>query len=1527
MPDYDDKVTLRDVLATVGGGTAIGLGTRKWYQNTNFRDVVAQNRIPGFEKAFSATQRALQNFKTGDISRATRYNEVGLSSLISAVEEGTVSLSPEDVKSVLLRAAEHSDPSGTVTARIATGMGEGLTTSQLLQDVMSQTRETSSIYYQRTISSFLADVNAMEGMVQRGESLIPSQLGETKLFRTIPLQPGRLSKRGELSDILRRIEEQLKAKMTLRGRVRTTEGAYLKGKELLVNLFDSPFLGPQREISGRKIPQLTLTLPLSLMEDSSMVVKGATGQSSYIAGEFWELEKMVSGQFALRRKMRYEEWAARRFLEENVHRIIEAQRMNRREVYAIQQEFHRGISEVLDWTENITPGLHPAHDRYVEMRKQVARLSGISGRRLTDIEYATAIERGIVGLGGETIDVFPSASPSQMARSVVSLQDWRGMNLFGEAFDWGRRPLQAFREEYTPTYHALRRMRENALMNEYSWAMRGGRAPAPLVRTLFVSPERAAELASVGMNVEGSGLISTAKLPMFAQEELVRYKVSSRDLHGLAGVLGNLDQTRWDLNQAVIKKGTVLGRGPTGELITVPETFKALEAVRYQDKNLQDFVKVVGTRTHENMEWFKVFGDTKAMMRSIPQRQLSASVSYVFGGGDLGYDLGYNLPVHALVTADELRKTRSLHYKQIFTSLHEFTKENFNKGLVSTSNFYNDPAKVIAAIERNATQLGRFQHEYVLSEAYQLARTARLTPAQMGGVFGAVPDVFGLKNLGEEWLHLTTTGELLRRSIRKGAPISQEEAARQARALLAGPEREKWARGYGISSEEITRIGMKAPVGLAQFHFGGRWGPGSGKLGTIEPRLYELLSSPHLGELGPMLQEEISTRMFGRYGFRAEEQRALAASISSMIGLRGRAGALPSAWTQAMSQAGGLLNIPGMGDVSIPSTQAISQLASYKTAAGMEVRPQLGVAYEQLIEDARKLQTGAISQQEMRKSIEAVREEAQRAYSGTVTGKGGLLRGRLEGSRFLTAVPIQPGIELARNEIGITAEYARMMLTDIERIHGKGAAEEVASKLFSGASVGAAVMRHPVIGPYSTAAVAAKIIPGEGPMAMFGEQFMEATLMGPTPQRIGGIRISPAIGMAMDYDADVVNMMLLSGATERKAYVASISADYDAYAIRSQLLKAKKGVSAGAITIHEAAAGAALRMRVPKERLGLISESLQTARAAMLASKVESGRVMNALGFLEWLEQAPISSKHVPAGQEKSMLSLFANIRQSVINRDQEKLAQSALSIVGKGTLGEQFMRGGGRVRLTGPSGTRLVNVPGVDVERAASDITAAIGEFNFKGIEGVSPSRIRQLIRGRGAAASAKESELLVRHGIRGVSPFGAFFQTVDAPGATAAATRELGSMRNRIAATGGRLLEHAKPIAIGFAAAIGIGMLLSRPPKMMSQQGLEAPRPRLKKQPASERMSPESVPNIAGDAVVGSPTVDNAMEGVNTARIMPTASHFTVRAQSPRGIDYDMFNSQLSHAAGGARVNSRVIDNRRSLSPQSLSRIMREE
>jgi hypothetical protein len=711
--------------------------------------------------------------------------------------------------------------------------------------------------------------------------------------------------------------------------------------------------------------------------------------------------------------------------------------------------------------------------------------------------------------------------------------------------------------------------------------------------------------------------------------------------------------------------------------------------------------------------------------------------------------------------------------------------------------------------------------------------------------------------------------------------------------------------------------------------------------------MFELLSSPHLGTLGPELQEETMRRMMSRYGYRLGEQETLSQAAASLLRPAGAEGIVPSLWTEEMSQLGGKLNIPGIGDVTIPAAEELSQLASYKTTAGVEVTPALAKEYEQLLGDAQLFEAGKITREEMLRSMNTARQQVQRSAMLTMTGTDSLLRGRLEGSRFLTSVPTTHVAEmgLARDEVGITYKYARRMLKEVGELHGdKALMNEYLARLRSGEAIGGAVMRHPFIGPHSTAPIRVRLIPGDEPIAVFGEKFMEAGLlpedhtgriMGkrladvPGIERLGAMRLGPGVGLAMDFDADIVNLMLLPRGLEDKAMKAALTEEADAYAIRSQLLKAKKAGTKN-LAQMEAAADAALKLRIPKEKLGLISESLQIARASVLSNtnKIETKRVMNALGFLEWLEQTPISGKHIPAGQSRDMITLFSNIRQSVNTRSKEKLIQNALSVVQRGGIGEKFLRQGGRVALEGRAGgLRVLDVPGINIEQAAEDIMTGMGIFEREGVGGISPARLRQIIRGRTAQRpiTGAEAEALFSYGFKGQTPFAGLIQTIDSPGALTSMTRKVSGLRNRVASFGGRVLEHAKPIALGFGAAVGIATILSGPPKTLT---MDAPPPMIKgRGRGGEDITPQDLTDPAAHRQLrGSPTVDPPIEGVNTAPVMPNSVSVSVRGKSRGAVDFNMLNSHIARSLGGAQVSSRVVDNRQSLNAQNIAKILKD-
>jgi hypothetical protein len=1490
----DDGSTFGDIAKSAAIGAPIGIGARKWWQATDFNSVIDQARMPAMSPKYTAAHNAAKSASfgfTGSIaSRLSEWNYVELNNLIDNINTQKTGLSADDIRSALLRAAENSDPSGTTVTALTKKLNMASDPISVLEDLNTIARGSErSIYMQRTISSFLDNIQMMEDRVLAGKSITPTELPGISLSRTTGVNLGRMKEVPRtqfLGETIERMAQKLGGTVSVRAGYR--QGA-ASPHEMILDFFHSKQLGKQRyreaQIGREPIAQMSLRIPVASKIDPNIVTHGATGQSTYIAGQFWQVEQELAGRFALKRKMRYEEWAAHHALEQLVPGILNEQRKTRSSIHALENQFHESILRPLQWVDDLPEGVHPGLDEYKRMRGQIAHLYGPGGKALSDLQYADVLRHGVTGAG----TVYPSASAAQMAKNVVSLQDWRNVEAFPGAFDWGKRPLQRIRGEFYPTESAIQAMQQDILTQEYKWISQRGGPPSPMMRTAYVKGSQVRAAARLGMNVEGAGLIAGSKIPLFGQQEIVRYNVSSEGLLDLADILGDPTQTTWS-GQVNIPAGRTLGYDPSGAPVVMKEDITLLEAKRFQDRNKGDFVKLTGVRQLEGMERFKAFGGAKAMMRSSTQESIDELARVALGINPLA-----GSEINAIVTVDELKKNRALHNKQMLTSLHEFTKMNMQSGKqVGTlaSNFLLNPEKILARMNEVAGKGQMFQHEEVMRQMVGMARAGKLSPSQLGRVFGAVPEILG---------------------IEEGAPDELRRA---------------WMKefGFAISKKEARAISAGTPIGLTQFSFGGMYGPGTGNVGSIEPRMFEFLSSPHFGSFGPEMQEEVATRMMARYPHKLGEQRALRESLSGLLDPSGHAGIAPSAWTDEMFQKGGLLNIPGMGDVSIPGAEKMAQLSSYRTAGGLVIEPELEKGYRGLVSSAAALGRGEITREAMRESMTGLAQDVSRAGMATVTGTDSLLRGRLPGSRFLTAVPAEVGSGLLPGEVGITGSYFRQMSRDLEKIYGKGEMEQIRRRFFAGEAIGGLIGRHPFIGPYSTSAVGIRRIAGSEPIAMVGEELATAFLHEEgVIKELGAVRMGPAVGMAMDYDADIANVMLLSSNMEGKALERSASIEADAYAIRSQLLKAKAASGTTLASAADAAAGAALKLRIPQERLGLISESLQVARAAVLSNTagLETQRTMNALGFLEWLEQTPISAKHIRAGEEAGMISSLEGIRTAIETRDAGKLARGARSIIGAGTVGERFLEKGAQVGLQSLDDMRFVDVPGIEIGQASEDIMGAMKTFSTEGVEGISPQRVRQLIRTRGVAASEKEMRAMLNYGMKGASPFSGLLSTAAQPSKVTSAVGEIQAIRNKAASAGGQLIRNYKPLALGFGAAVGIATLFSAPPKTLAPGATTPPPPRMKGSTGGSHVGTDIRPQ---DHVGGQPTVHNMVSSQNTARIAPTGTHVNIQGLSPGAVDYGALNSQLSRSVRGMQVSSRVIDNRESMTSQKIARILRE-
>jgi len=68
---------------------------------------------------------------------------------------------------------------------------------------------------------------------------------------------------------------------------------------------------------------------------------------------------------------------------------------------------------------------------------------------------------------------------------------------------------------------------------------------------------------------------------------------------------------------------------------------------------------------------------------------------------------------------------------------------------------------------------------------------------------------------------------------------------------------------------------------------------------------------------------------------------------------------------------------------------------------------------------------------------------------------------------------------------------------------------------------------------------------------------------------------------------------------------------------------------------------AAINLGVGKERIGSVSNALRTGRAAVMQSGLSVAEKADAMFLMDWMEQTPISAKHIKKSQAARMMDLL----------------------------------------------------------------------------------------------------------------------------------------------------------------------------------------------------------------------------------------------------------------------------------------------
>lgn len=1444
-----------------------------------------------------------------------------------ALREGweTTKLTKNAISSAWQRAARNSGLPQTMIDLLATKIQQAQTGGDALKDISLIARNNQSVYMKRAVSLFLSDTQFLEqraglGLASETTKLVSGLPPYTKTMFSMNRLPGRMQ--NELREMAGILGVTPKLEMISR---------HDKGPGKMLNV----------SFSGGKLGQKTLSVNVPMtIEGTNTFAHGVSLQSKYIAGRYGIVE---GGK--LQDVMSHEEFALHRIKSDLIPEILNDKRITQSKIRQMTTALEMTLLSPPEWIESLPAGVHRGLDEYVKHKQQILRLYAPGGGRydpikgvfdvptIDETEYYKILGQGQLEGPSGKFPVFAPSSPTQVAQNVVMTSDPRRLHpVLGELFPVVRRPMQFLRKSYAPTADALQAM-QTPLQKEFAWAKMAAGIETPVVPTMYISERHAKALSAAGIGTQGTIAIASELEAQRRFDQLATYNVATEEVGTDLAKLLTDKQTHWDLYKQM-PEGMFLGRDPTGVPVTLPSKSELLTARVIEDRNRSRFLQITATTAQENLDWTKVFLGGKGMAGQVSGQHIANVSSKI-----LGRKVQYGEAM-AIVAGGELKKNRQLHYHQLFTSLWQHSKVNMQSGKSLNQlavNFVKDPLAIIADMKKKAERSGKYSHEIFLAESMQVARGAGLNPRQISEVYGMVPDVFGFRTESPHALMSDWSASLMKAT---GTDV--------ARAMSLGQQEAK----------EILRGGA---LGFSQFFPEGIEGPGSGGRGTIEPRLLDTLDSPWWGETGQLVKADIVKRMAAQHSTKLVEQSILGGSLASMLSLQKITGSIaPSAVTEELMQKGFSLQLTGLGDILVPGAERLSQLAQYTTTSGLPVTPELSTQYKHFLEMARSYEKGNITKDVMRGELDTLIGQTTKSWVGTVSGKGGLFRGELPGSTFLTSVTsLQRGHQgLDPGAHGITSSAAERMFSDLEMFIKPEDMKVMREQFYGGKPLAGFMFRHPGISPYSNQPALFQFVPGEGNVLVTPEvetrgvlmkgQLAEAelqslqSLSGPALkgnisaknilERAGGqfietLRLGQAPGLGADYDADIPVASFvgpdLQPALQKK--FSEMGNDYFDYSLRMQLLKgkARKGEE---ITLAAAIADDAIKLGATKRgKLGQVSNALSLAKAAVFSqSKNMSKEAMNnSLFLLEWLEQTPISAKHIAPGHAEELVDALSSVTESVRNKDSGKLIRTVEQIMSsevskaRGSLLTEgatlaFERPGGKIE------TRFL--PSIDLHKTAETITSSISNLENMQIDGVKGSRIHQLLLGKGRPASPDEASALMSRGIKMFSMGEALEEIPVAKGIGKKLSEHYMSFTNQLAAAGKGLLPHAKPLALGFGAAIALSSILSSPPLTVDPASKIAPRADMRSGTGgiNQEMHPP-------DYIPGSPRVPPSIPPGRAFVTNNPGGNIMIRGRSQGNQDYSGLSNSIGQTIPGSSVRSRVNDERRSLTPWHVSHMLK--
>lgn len=592
-----------------------------------------------------------------------------------------------------------------------------------------------------------------------------------------------------------------------------------------------------------------------------------------------------------------------------------------------------------------------------------------------------------------------------------------------------------------------------------------------------------------------------------------------------------------------------------------------------------------------------------------------------------------------------------------------------------------------------------------------------------------------LKKAGIEREHLAGV-----QAIARGSDI--KDTARLKQAMIGNWLIQK--RGGPSSEEIITSIkGLSIPkteeyfqslatqfggtvfnpaaggVSVSQLHFGGmKELTGAGNIGTLEPRIFNLLAGSNPGGLAEEINNEILSRMIGHAPGKAVIHQELMNTLKSVTGefsptaksfIVGKTDSLDREKLIELSKRGGFIEtgLEKIPRVYIPGSDQVPELQSRMVSTGTVIAgSEPAKIYRDMLYDISAFNrlNSPLTEQELLGRF----EQANTGYltrlfqEAALAGKGAgtLARGEVPGSRALTALSeinaydqgafsnqiasLNIPQEAKFRTIGLPIDQAEDMFAELSKFHPEEKVAGMKARFNSGEVIAGMLGRHPTIDPYSLQPVLFKSIKTNDPVVLIPEEYRPINFPTSTGILTKQIQQGVAPGLGLDKDADTAISMLLSPQMEEKMRNQLLSQEsvlsqqlssYQDHSIRMQLLKPKaQGTGASVASYAQQRAAETTKLAMTSEQVGLLSTQLTKARTAITASSIPAPRKLKALSLLTWLEQTPISGKHLDVSQ--ALTGAFEQQLQAVKEgvRGSPQLLQGAITSMTEGTVNPSLM-------------------------------------------------------------------------------------------------------------------------------------------------------------------------------------------------------------------------------------------------------------